>query len=276
MAATGRVINFGDYRERAAEWLPLVVALPGQPGQVCGVLLLDKERDELHLKLRSDWAEIALEEDAEVLAELERDLALKARELGGEGLLQWLEENASQTIEVGQRKEIAVRNFSTALQRLYRENVRTTVRPFKTHLPVYSLEAAAGPFLTNPQEVEAEGWAEAPDDLKLEPSMFVAHIRGHSMEPRIPDGSLCVFRRGVVGSRNNRLVLVRNSELADENRYTVKRYKSEKRYSEEGFEHARIRLESLNPDYPSWDLEVDESKYEIVAEFVRVLEEGGA
>ncbi|MGA8594814.1 MAG: hypothetical protein WB676_08730, partial [Bryobacteraceae bacterium] len=61
MAATGRVINFGDYRERAAEWLPLVVALPGQPGQVCGVLLLDKERDELHLKLRSDWAEIALE-----------------------------------------------------------------------------------------------------------------------------------------------------------------------------------------------------------------------
>jgi phage repressor protein C with HTH and peptisase S24 domain len=34
----------------------------------------------------------------------------------------------------------------------------------------------------------------------------------------------------------------------------------------------RIRLESLNPDYPSWDLDPDEDKYQIVAEFVCVLE----
>jgi phage repressor protein C with HTH and peptisase S24 domain len=94
------------------------------------------------------------------------------------------------------------------------------------------------------------------------------------MEPRIPNGSLCVFRKGVVGSRAGRLVLVRNAELADENRYTVKRYRSEKTYTEEGFQHTRIRLESLNPDYPSWDLDEDETKYQIVAEFVRVLEEG--
>jgi SOS-response transcriptional repressor LexA len=276
MAATGRIINFGDYRERVAEWLPLVVALPGQSDKVSGVLLLDKERDELHLKLRNDWAEIASEEDAEVLVELERDLTLKSRELGGGGLLQWLEENASQTIQVGPRQDVAVRNFAAVLQRLYRENVRSVVRPFKTHLPIVSLEVAAGPFRTNPEEVETKDWTEAPDDLKLDPGMFVARIYGHSMEPRIPDGSLCVFRHDVVGSRINRLVLVRNSELADENRYTVKRYKSEKKYSEEGFEHTRIRLESLNPDYPSWDLDVDESKYEIIAEFVRVLEEGGA
>ena len=92
------------------------------------------------------------------------------------------------------------------------------------------------------------------------------------MEPKIPDGSLCVFRRGVVGSRNGRLVLVRNSELADENRYTVKRYRSEKAYSEEGFQHTRIRLESLNPEYPSWDLDPEETKYQIVAEFVSVLD----
>jgi SOS-response transcriptional repressor LexA len=275
MAASGRVINFGDYRERTGEWLPVIVDLPGRRDETSGVLLLDKERDELHLKIRSDWEEIASEEDAEVLAEIERDLALKARQLGGEGLLQWLEEHASLTIQVGERQEIAVRNFSNVLQRLYRENVRTVVRPFRTHLPVYSLDVAAGPFLTNPEEVTAEEWIEPPGNLKLDPDMFVAHIRGHSMQPRIPDGSLCVFRRGVVGSRNNRLVLVRNSELADDNRYTVKRYKSEKKYSEEGFEHTRIRLESLNPDYPSWDLDVDESKYQIIAEFVCVLEEGG-
>jgi len=92
------------------------------------------------------------------------------------------------------------------------------------------------------------------------------------MEPRIPDGSLCVFRRNVVGSRSGRLVLVRNSELADDNQYTVKRYKSEKRTDEDGFQQTRIRLESLNPAYPSWDLDEDADKYQVMGEFVQVLE----
>ena len=48
------------------------------------------------------------------------------------------------------------------------------------------------------------------------------------MEPRIPDGSLCVFRHGVTGSRQGRLVLVENLETAGNNRYTVKRYESTK------------------------------------------------
>ena len=87
--------------------------------------------------------------------------------------------------------------------------------------------------------------------------MFIARIQGHSMEPRIPDDSLCIFRRNVVGSRHGKLVLVRNSELADDHQYTVKRYKSEKRMTEDGFVQTRIRLESLNPAYPSWDLEED-------------------
>ena len=92
------------------------------------------------------------------------------------------------------------------------------------------------------------------------------------MEPKIPDGSLCVFRRNVVGSRTGRLVLVRNMELADDNQYTVKRYRSEKRVTEDGFLQTRIRLESLNPAYPSWELDPEEEKYQVLAEFVQVLE----
>jgi phage repressor protein C with HTH and peptisase S24 domain len=273
-ARTGRVINFGDYRERPAEWTLVMVELPGRRPEASGVLLLDSELGELHLKLRRDWDEIASQEDAEVFQELEHDLQMKAREMGGAGLLAWLEENAANTIRAGERAQITVRDFSSTLNRLYREHVQTSVRPYRTHLPIYSLEVAAGPFLTNPEDVEAEGWAEMPDDLRLDENMFVAHIHGQSMEPKIPTGSLCVFRKGVVGSRTGRLVLVRNSELADENRYTVKRYRSEKVYSDEGFQHTRIRLESLNPGYPSWDLDEDETKYQIVAEFVRVLDEG--
>jgi SOS-response transcriptional repressor LexA len=269
----GRVFDIADVPERPAEFLIFDVALPGRRPEAAGVLLLDRDQDQLHIKLRRDWDEIAEEEDVEVLSEIERDLDVKANEMGGGALLAWLEENASQTIRAHDRQPVAVRNFPSTLKRLYREYVRETVRPFKTHLPVYSLEVAAGPFLANPADVAAEDWVEAPDGLRLDEKFFVARIRGHSMEPRVPDGSLCVFRKGVVGSRNGRLVLVRNSELADENRFTVKRYVSYKDQSGDAFRHTRIRLESLNPESPSWDLDPDEEKYEIVAEFIAVLDE---
>jgi phage repressor protein C with HTH and peptisase S24 domain len=269
----GRVFDIADIPERPAEFLICDVALPGRKPEAAGVLLLDRDQDRLHIKLRRDWDEIATEEDVEVLSQLESDLELKAQEMGGGALLSWLEENASQTIRAHDREPVAVRNFPSTLKRLYRQYVRETVHPFKTHLPVYTLEVAAGPFLTNPADVDPEEWVEAPGDLRLDQNFFVARIRGQSMEPRIPDGSLCVFRKGVVGSRNGRLVLVRNSELADENRFTVKRYVSYKDESGDAFRHTRIRLESLNPESPSWDLDPDEEKYEIVAEFVTVLDE---
>ncbi len=246
--------------------------LPGSGVQTIGVLLLDRTADTLYVRLRRDWHEIASEEDAEVLAALEDDLLLQGRELGGAAVLEHLENVASQSIRVTDREEVTVRDFDKKLGELYREHVPAQVLRFRTHLPRYSLAVAAGPFLTNPEDIQAEEWIEPSPDLKLDEDMFVARIQGKSMEPKIPDGSLCVFRRNVVGSRNGRLVLVRNSELADENQYTVKRYRSEKAMTEDAFAQTRIRLESLNPAYPSWDLDEDEEKYQVVAEFVRVLE----
>jgi phage repressor protein C with HTH and peptisase S24 domain len=269
---SARVIRFSDYAPKPGEFSLLTAELPGSGAQTVGVLLLDPGTDNLYVRMRRDWEEIASDEDAEVLTELEDDLALKSREMGGTALLQFLEEHASATLRVSDRETVTVRDFDKMLNELYREHVPSHVLRFRTHLPRFSLAVAAGPFLTNPEDVQAEEWVETPPDLKLDDDMFIARIQGHSMEPRIPDGSLCVFRRNVVGSRNGRLVLVRNSELADDNQYTVKRYRSEKAMSEEGFLQTRIRLESLNPAYPSWDLDRDEEKYQVVAEFVRVLE----
>jgi hypothetical protein len=144
------------------------------------------------------------------------------------------------------------------------------VLEFRTHLPKYSLRAAAGKFLEN-QEVTAEGWIEVPENLRLGPDMFVAEIAGHSMEPTIPDCSLCVFRHGVTGSRQGRLVLAENLETGGNNRYAVKRYQSDKTDSEE-WRHNWIRLESLNREYPDWNLDANEEKYRIIAEFIRVLD----
>jgi phage repressor protein C with HTH and peptisase S24 domain len=269
---SARVIPFSDFAPKQAQYSLLTCHLPAHGQETIGVLLLDPATDTLHVRLRRDWNSLATEEDAEVLEELEDDLAFQARERGGTAVLEYLETVASLSLRISDREAVTVRNFETTLGDLYRQHVPSHVQRFRTHLPRFSLAVAAGPFLTNPEDISAEEWIETPPDLKLDENMFVARIQGHSMEPRIPDASLCVFRKNVVGSRVGRLVLVRNSELADDNQYTVKRYRSDKSYSDEGFEQTRIRLESLNPAYPSWDLDADENKYEIIAEFVRVLD----
>src|SRR4051794_17178670 len=87
----GRVFDIGGVPERPAEFLTFDVALPGRKPEAAGVLLLDRDSDQLHIKLRRDWDEIAEEEDIEVLAQLEHDLDLKAHEMGGGALLAWLE-----------------------------------------------------------------------------------------------------------------------------------------------------------------------------------------
>src|ERR1700677_3605556 len=240
-----------------------------------GVLLQEPKTDSLRLRFRRDLESLAPsaidEEDLDVLRALGDDLARKAEEMGAEKLFDYLESNLSGALRVTDREEVLVEDFPRALDRLYLQNVQSNVLEFRTHLPRYSLRAAAGKFLEN-QEISEEGWVEAPEDLRLSRDMFVAQIAGHSMEPRIPDGALCVFRYGVAGSRQGRLVLVENLETGGNNRYTVKRYESEKtQESDTDWRHARIRLESLNPEYPSWDLDPDEDKYRIVAEFLRVL-----
>lgn len=254
-----------------AQYAVLAADLVGRGEMPIGVLLHDAASDALYVRLRRDLENIADEEEFEILNLLEEDLNAKARELGAGNLLEWLEENASLSIRVAGRESVLVEDFPRAVNRLYRQHVQSEVRQFQTHLPRYSLQVAAGKFLEN-EEVTEQGWEEAPRDLRIVPDMFVAQIVGHSMEPLIPDGALCVFRAGVTGSRSGRLVLVEDLETGGNNRYTVKRYKSEKSSADGEWKHTRIRLESLNPDYPSWDLLPDEEKYRIIAEFVSVLD----
>ncbi len=250
----------------------LAVEIPGQPPANAGVLLEDPRTDRLYIRMRRDWDAFAPEE-AEVLAELESDLSVKAKEVGAARLMGLIEDWLSNTVRVSPREAVEVEDFERTLGQLYRKHVRSNVIEFVTHLPRYSLAVAAGKFLEN-QEVTAEGWEEAPGDLKVTPEMFVARIAGRSMEPKIPDGSLCVFRMGVAGSRQGRLVLVERMGGGANDRYTVKRYRSEKREAEggEGWSHARITLESLNPEFESWDLDPEEDRFRILAEFVRVLD----
>lgn len=242
--------------------------LPGHGLVNLGVLLQDPQSDSLHLRFRRDLDSLADDEDLEILEGLSDDLARKSGEQGAEKLFEYLESTLSAAIRITDREQVLVEDFSRGLDRLYRKHVDSKVLQFRTHLPRYSLRAAAGRFLDN-EEIEEEGWVEAPEDLRLTPDMFIAQIAGHSMEPLIPDGSLCVFRANVTGSRAGRLVLAEDRQA---NAYAVKRYNSKKIESKEGWHHEWIRLESLNPEGPSWDLDPDEEKYRILAEFVRILD----
>jgi phage repressor protein C with HTH and peptisase S24 domain len=255
---------------RAARYSLLTVELPGEDAVTAGVLLEDPAADRVHIRLRRDWERVAPEE-SEVLSLLEDDLSAQAAVAGAAKFFAQLEDTLSNTLRVSDRREAVVEDFPRALGRLYRQHVHSEAQPFVTHLPRYSLAVAAGSFLQN-RVVEEEGWEEAPPGLRLSRDLFVATIVGRSMEPLIPDGSLCVFRRGVTGSRQGRLVLVEALEHSAD-RYTVKRYRSEKRENEAGeWSHERIRLEPLNPEFEAWDLDPEEERYRILAEFVEVLD----
>ncbi len=235
-----------------------------------GVLLEEPLTDSVRLRFRRDIESlVADEEDREVLEELADDLAGKAQEMGAEKLFAYLESNLSDAIRLTDREEVLVEDFPRTLDHLYLKNVRSNVLEFRTHLPRYSLRAAAGKFLEN-QEISEDGWIEAPEDLRLASDMFVAQIAGQSMEPRIPDGALCVFRYGVTGSRDGRLVLIENRAAGGNEQYTVKRYRSKKTSGDE-WRHEKIWVESLNSEYPSWDLEPGEERLRVIAEFVRVI-----
>jgi hypothetical protein len=250
----------------------LNVDAPGPEPVAVGVLLEDPSQDRLYLRLRRDWEKLAPEE-AETLSALEFDLTSKAAEMGASRLVDYLEDTLSNFLRISDRREVIVADFPRALGHLYREHVASTVREFVTHLPRYSLAVAAGKLLEN-QEVTEEGWEEAPPGLKLTREMFIARIAGRSMEPLIPDGSLCIFRAGVTGSRQGRLVLVEALGRGANDRYTVKRYRSGKAENPDGsWTHLRIRLEPLNPEFEAWDLDSgDEDSLRVIAEFVAVLD----
>ena len=257
---------------RQGQYSLLEVALPGRGTEPAGVILFDAADDRLDLRLRRDWDRIAGEEEAEVLALLEDDLRAKAREMGGEHFLEYLEGTLSNLLHIGEREQILLGDFDRTLNRLYNRLVPATVQRFETHLPVYSCRAAAGRFGEQMQVTE-QGWVEAPPDLKLTPDMFVATVVGRSMEPRIPDGSRCIFRAGVAGSRQGKWLLVENRAESDEGgeRYTVKRYRSEKIITEDGWRHTRVVMEPLNPEFEAWEI-TEDSQCAVIAEFVRVLD----
>ena len=146
-------------------------------------------------------------------------------------------------------------------------------------LPLIPLKAAAGVFSDPqliPEDSDWDQWVAVEAGRKLRRGMFIAQVVGKSMEPRIPDGSYCLFSSPVEGSRQGKIVLVQLRDEPDPDsggRYTVKKYESEKSAVDDGtWRHTRIVLRPINPGFkPIILLEEDEGSIGVIAEFLQVL-----
>lgn len=146
---------------------------------------------------------------------------------------------------------------------------------YVTCLPLVALKAAAGAF-SDPQHIDDDDfeWVAIDAHHGLRRGMFVAQVVGKSMEPAIPDGAFCLFAAPVEGTRQGKTVLVQLRDQKDPEtgeRYTVKRYESEKVPDEESWRHARITLKPANRDFAAIDLTGGDGDLTVIAEFIEVL-----
>ena len=137
---------------------------------------------------------------------------------------------------------------------------------FTRLVPVYNIEAAAGLWgpETTPREI---GWAEAAG-ASIKPGMFIARVRGHSMEPKVSDGSWCLFRPCPAGRRAGRIVLVQlksNGDSENGGRFTIKKYDSVIRVTEDEWSHEQIELLPRNRDYDPIQIDPNETSEMLIA-----------
>jgi SAM-dependent methyltransferase/SOS-response transcriptional repressor LexA len=154
---------------------------------------------------------------------------------------------------------------------------------FVFYVPFYEVAAAAGAFGPDQPAVDSQEhrpWVRV-DGFRLTSEMFAIRVKGRSMEPKIPDGSICLFRGGsaLAGSRQSRDVLVALRDSVDPEtggRLTVKRYFSEKVEDASGsFRHNRIVLKPLNPEFEPIVIEnAEEGLLCVVGELMGVIGQG--
>lgn len=136
---------------------------------------------------------------------------------------------------------------------------------------VVTLRAAAGAFAHGSSKVEALGWVKLP--MRAAASWFVAEVHGASMEPRISDGAIGLFRPVVGSLPIGRVVLVEHRDLAvdDLSGPCVLKRLSKVEHRPSG--KIRVTLTSDNPRWPPTILSIQEpDELRVIAELVEVLQ----
>jgi hypothetical protein len=245
-------------RLREGQYLLVQAALPNTPLQNIGVLLIDIGCDRLCCRFRRDFEEFAGDE-CDWFRELPSEISKSADELGAEKVVEWMESTLSNAVRISTRRRVTIEDCAaTTVDRLYATLILPKILPFCTHLPQYSLEAAAGMF-GRQMFVEPQGWVEVRTNVSLTDDMFVVHVHGHSMEPEIPDDCLCAFRSDAGGWPEGKVLLIEQCNQAGGGSYTVKLTRVSKtvdpdQEGDSAWLHQRLTLDSINSSYESWDV----------------------
>jgi uncharacterized protein len=148
---------------------------------------------------------------------------------------------------------------------------------FVNSVPLYNIKVAAGTF-SELQSVEDFDWVELPKPYTAKDDYFVCQVIGESMNKKIPNNSWCLFKKDSGGSREGKIVLVEHRNIRDVDfgaGYTVKRYRSEKIYNQDGtWSHDTIILkpESLDTSYSEIVLKEDElTELKVIGIFEAVI-----
>ena len=134
-------------------------------------------------------------------------------------------------------------------------------------------------MLLGKQAVEERGWVEVPG-VRLHEGMFAAPVRGRSMEPRIPESSLAVFRANPIGESIDDfstarvvLVILRGPEgKGVSGIYVVRHYRTGNGETRgDGQRREQVVLEALNTEVPNIEIGSKESSVAVIATSVTVL-----
>lgn len=148
-------------------------------------------------------------------------------------------------------------------------------RRFVDHLPHYTIDAACGKFGKD-KRIDMDGWVKVPTRRKLNKSMFVVSACGHSMEPKICDGELCVFKRMRATPRNGQIVLACHDEFHDGETggaYSIKQFICSKGVNPDSgkVENVSVVLKPFNKSYDDIELKNEgqaNSDYVIIGEYL--------
>lgn len=146
----------------------------------------------------------------------------------------------------------------------------------KFTIPLYDFYAAAGSF-SELQFEKSFSEIEVDEKYTLSSDYFACKVIGESMNRRIPNGSVCIFKKYTGGSRSGKIFLIENYDIQDldfNSAFTVKTYISQKNVSEEGWQHLEIILKPNSYDSSFKDIIINQEnahEMNIVGEFIEVL-----
>lgn len=141
-------------------------------------------------------------------------------------------------------------------------------------VPVTTLRAAAGHLTGEARAIEVIGHTVLARRGAPPAGQFVAEVRGRSMEPRIPGGSIALFGPAEPAPYGDRVLLVAHASIADDELggpYALKRIGSVKKLRSG---KTRVTLESTHPDIAPISVVVADDELRVVAELVGILVSG--